>query len=321
MQDFEKEKIFLVINLSYFGDVLLTGALCQSIKIKYPKSKVLFMTNKPLLEAAKYLEGVDDVLYIDKKKEHKGLWGLIKFASTCKYCNKIDTTFIMYGNDRGILLSYFLNSKKRISGNNNITKFLLTDYKLDFDNYMHTQDRNANFLKNITGEKILPIPIIYNPPEKAKIFPDNLLKELNYPKKLIGICLTSKKIEKDMPIEDAIKLITHLNKEKYTILYTGAGDRAKEYSENLKALGCKNFIDLTNKTTISELAATIQQCHRFISVDTGSLHLACAVKTPTLALFYINNDFHLQTWAPKSDLYNCILIKENITIENIIQKI
>ena len=68
MQDKPKEqKIFLVINLSFFGDVLLTNTLCQNIKQEYPDSKIVFLVNKPFYDAAKYQYCVDDVICFDKK--------------------------------------------------------------------------------------------------------------------------------------------------------------------------------------------------------------------------------------------------------------
>ena len=55
----------MVINLSFFGDVLLTNSLCQNIKLNYPSSKVVFLVNKPFYEAAKNQLCVDDVLVFD----------------------------------------------------------------------------------------------------------------------------------------------------------------------------------------------------------------------------------------------------------------
>ena len=109
------EKIFLIINLSYFGDVLLTNTLCQNLKNEYPNSKVVFLVNKPFFEAAKYQYCVDDVICMDKRSEHKGFIGLLKFVLSNKYRNKIFASFIIYGNARGVLISYLLNCKKRIS--------------------------------------------------------------------------------------------------------------------------------------------------------------------------------------------------------------
>lgn len=44
-------------------------------------------------------------------------------------------------------------------------------------------------------------------------------------------------------------------------------------------------IDLTGKTTISELPALLSQCHLFLGNDSGAMHVAAAVGLPVVAIF------------------------------------
>ena len=76
---------------------------------------------------------------------------------------------------------------------------------------------------------------------------------------------------------------------------------------------------MVNKTTIYELGQALKQCSRVISVDTGTLHFACALDLPVTAVFY-KQDF-VAEWAPSEKLYNVKLIKENQTAEKIVQTI
>ena len=145
MQDKPKEqKIFLVINLSFFGDVLLTNTLCQNIKQEYPDSKIVFLVNKPFYDAAKYQYCVDDVICFDKRNEHKGLLGLLKFVKNCQYKNKIYAAFVIYGNQRGIILSYLLKAKYRISGPRKYVKYLLTNIVPKKPQYKKMQNMCTN---------------------------------------------------------------------------------------------------------------------------------------------------------------------------------
>lgn len=311
-------KNFLVINLSNFGDVLLTNALCQSIKLEFPDSKVYFLLNEPFYEAAKYMKDVDEVLCFDKKGKHKGFWGLLKFVFSCKFKN-FDTALIMYGNDRGILISWLLMAKVRISGKNGILRIFLTHHKLDFTDCPHTQDGNANFLQPVIGKKTESLPIKYFPPESKYI--EKFLEEYNYneiPGELIGLCPLSSSIHKDLPLNIAAELINTLSSRNSTVYVTGSGERIKNYINELKKSGCDSFIDFSNKTSIAQLGYLIQKCNKYISVDTGAMHMACAVNTPLIALFYdISN---LSKWAPK-EFYNHILMTENITAQNIVNNL
>jgi ADP-heptose:LPS heptosyltransferase len=46
-----------------------------------------------------------------------------------------------------------------------------------------------------------------------------------------------------------------------------------------------NAIDMTNKTSLPELAALLKRCVLLISGDSGPVHLAAAVGVPVIALF------------------------------------
>ena len=311
------EKIFLIINLSYFGDVVLTNSLCQNIKQNYPDSKIVFLVNKPFYEAAKYQECVDDVITVDKRGKHKGFWGLVKFVTECPYYKKIYATFILYGNDRGILLSYLLGSKYRISGSENISKYLLTHKHKETDDFVHTQDINANFIKSLTGKTAQILPIKY----KTDIETDKLAQKLKNQfqnKDIIGLCCISKQKIKDMPVETAIKIIELANKDNKTVFYLGAGKECREFANNIKKSGCVNFVDLTDVTTIKQLADILKICKTVISVDTGTMHLACAVGTPVASVFYCPE--MIKKWAPRDFMYHSVVISDDFSAENIYQK-
>ncbi len=315
----KNKKIFLIINLSFFGDVLLTNSLCQNIKLSYPDSKIVFLVNKPFYEAAKYQKDVDDVICIDKRNEHKGLFGLLKFIFTCPYRNKIDTAFIIYGNDRGILISYLLNCKNRIANTKNPVKYLLTKNSNEPQNYTHMQDINGSLITALTGEKqkILPVKYLTNPENDTLV--QKLKTELQN-KEIIGLCTVGKHKENYMPVETAVELIEKLNKAGKTVLYLGAGKDSRAYADALKKRGCINFVDLTDVTTIYQLANLMQLCQAVISIDTGTVHLAYSTGVPTVGIFY--RSAMVPKWAPRKELYPYTeVIDRNYTTEHIMQKL
>ena len=187
MQNSKNQKIFLIINLSCFGDVLLTNTLCQNIKLNYPESKVVLLVDKPFYEAAKYQYCVDDAIYFDKRGKDKGFSGMINFSKSCKYKNKIYAAFIMYDNDRGIILSYLLRAQKRISGPNKIFKWMLTDIHFERKNELvHMQDiivadQIGQFVMSLTLDSIGAFGLIPKPISLEKIIGLIVI--------IIGVCI------------------------------------------------------------------------------------------------------------------------------------
>lgn len=301
-EKFDNSKTFLVFNTSCFGDVLLCNSLCQNIKRVFPDSKTVFICDKPFYEVAKYQKDVDDVVIYDKRGKHKGLIGFIKFLSEFKY-KKAFASFITYRNMRNLAVS-------KLTG----TKYIYEAQKLDIK--LSTQDKHNQLIKPLTHKKIENLPIRY---EVEDSLPEIVKEFFNNDKKYIALCTTSKLIKKDMPIEVAIDLINKINeKGKYEVVFVGAGPKSKEYAQNLEEMNCK-FINLVNKTTIYGLAQVLKACEKVISVDTGTLHLACALDIPVTAIFY--NEAYLDEWAPSEELYKVNLITENHTAENILKNI
>lgn len=312
------EKVFLIVNMACFGDVLLTNSLCQNLKNNYPNCKIVYLVNKPYIDAAKYQNGVDDVVYMDKRNKHKGLLGIIKFVRSCKYKNKIDASFIIYGNPRGIIVSKLLRAKRIVSVPPQFIKFLVTNIPSIDKTVIKAQEINAHLFQGFTSkkEKFLPIKYDTNPKNSfiAQKIQENYLN-----KDLIGLCFTSKSISKDMPIEEAIKLINTLNEQNKILLFLGSGAKARAYADNLKKQGCTNFVDLTNVTSIYDLSNILKICKCLISVDTGTMHLGYAVECPTLCIFFQKNT--AKKWAPDENLYNVKVLDNNYSINEVISYI
>ena len=110
------------------------------------------------------------------------------------------------------------------------------------------------------------------------------------------------------------------NKDKNTVYKDDS--KYNEYKAKIEELyknNCTNFINLVDKTSISELGALLTKCKCLISVDTGTMHLGLAVNVPTVCLFYISTQEHLNAWAP-TKIYNCKVITKDFSINNILDE-
>ena len=290
-------KVFLVFNTACFGDNLICNSLCQNIKRIYPDSKIVFIADKPFYEAAKYQKDVDDVIIYDKKGKNKGIFGFLKFISDFPYKNAY-AAFITYKNMRNRFIAMLIG-----------TKHIFESKKSNQNLPMQLQI--LSLLNKLTKAPLNNVAIKYN---AGKELPEHLKTYFKSDKNYIAFCTITKNPPKDMHVDTAIETIKKLS-SKYKIIYTGAGEKAKNYSEQLKNNGC-DFIDLTNKTSIKELASVLKNCSCLVTVDTGTMHLGCAVNVPTVAVFYEKTT--IKNWAPDSDLYNIRVITENQNADNIV---
>ena len=294
-ESYNPQKIFVVIQVAYLGDVLLCNSLFQNIKIMYPNSKTIFVVNKSMEEAAKYQKDVDEVIVFDKRGEHKGLFGLLKFIRAFPY-KKIDYVFKTYDNFRVDWIARFLKPRIIVGK--------------PYDMTVSVQHRHNLLLKKITHKKIQNYPIVYNAdnniPQK---FENILTKNEEY----VALCTTTKRKIKDMPLKQAEELINKLGKDGKKVVFVGVGEDAENYALELQHKGY-NIINLINQTTIYELAQVLRNCEALISVDTGTMHFGYANNVPTYCVFY--EEDKIQPWAPDKKLYpkTNILSKRNIDI-------
>lgn len=305
-----EEKVFLIVNLSCFGDILLTNSLCQNLKISHPKSKIVFCVDKPFEDVAKYQKDVDEVMIFDKKGKQKGLLSLINFARKNPYKNKIDAAFVIYGNKRGLLLSKLLCAKQIVTGALKKSWLVNTPQPKCYC-VANRQIANEYLAEVVTGKESQNLPIRFE--IKADTELDFQIDKENS----VALCLEANNAEKDLPMDIACELIQKLNEDKKTIYLVGNGVSASDYANNLRLNDC-SFVDLTNKTTFNQLAKVLTSVKGLISIDTGTMHMATAVNVPVLGIFL--KPHTVSMWAPIKSLYKSDIIEENITAETIISK-
>lgn len=288
----------LVFNTACLGDVLICNSLVQNIKQQYPFSKVIFVCDKKSYDGVVNQLGVDECIIYDKKGEHKGLLGFIKFLKSFPYRNAY-AAFICYRNTRNYFISLLSGARHIIQLKNKYAKNCSLHKSI------------TNLLKDLNGSNVKYLPIKYNLPKEVSA--DLLDKITN--KKIISFCPITSNPKKDIPLDTAISLIKSLNENKdIDVVLTGVGDRCLKYSEELIRNGCR-IINCVNKTTVSELAYILNSSEALITADTGTLHLGCAVGVPIVAIWYQEN---ITDYAPDPNIYNSILINKNQTPENII---
>jgi ADP-heptose:LPS heptosyltransferase len=105
---------------------------------------------------------------------------------------------------------------------------------------------------------------------------------------VIGLGPTANWVGKIWPAERFVALFRGLAEGRVggarAAVFAGPGEAERRLAEPVSAAlpGC---IDLTGGLTLSEAAACLARCALFVGNDSGLMHLAAAVGTPTLGLF------------------------------------
>lgn len=303
-----EEKVFVIINSYLLGDMLLVNPLIQNIKLLYPNSKVVMLTSPKLYDVAKFQKDVGDVIIWDRHGVHKGLFGMLKFIINFPYKN-VYASFPIYALDRPIILAFLLKSKYVLfNKNRNVFNiFRKTKFKIVPLNIKeNVQIQHIKLLTGITQKSLSNQRMVYLPPEEW--FQTKDLQDY------IVLSPTSSRIEKDMPVTTVRDI---LKSTKYKVVLVGHGKTATSISKNLHN-EYNNLFDLTNKTTITQLANVIKKSRAVIAVDTGTMHFACAINKPVVSVFYECKE---SGFMHDSSLYKVKNITENQTAHNILNSV
>ncbi len=223
-----------------------------------------------------YIEGI---LSLDKRKEDAGPIGLVRKAREIRSM-RFDRVYSLHRSYRTSLLLWLARIPLRIG---------FSDAKLSFF-YHQRKDRDFTRHAIIRNFSILDGESAYKPESlKLRLFPpaiDELRFDLQNRIKRSGrfavVVPGSNWHTKMWHWRGYREVVRHiLDRNLNIVLLGGAGDRkiCAKIASGMPA------IDLSGRTTIAEAMAIVQRARLVVCNDSMSLHMASAMKIPTVVIF------------------------------------
>lgn len=270
----------IVIRIpNWLGDVVMSLPIIRALRKARPDMQFLFMGRSMFLPLLKEFELGEEFISTDYKNLKNYLDFLIEVRSKMPECHLLFTNSL-----RGDLESLIIGSPQRfglkLSGKKRpfLTNALCIDLA-EFNSQHLTitwesMIRKFGFLENISYE-----PFMLSVSDRVKTVTTTLK---------IGIALgSSNNPAKQWPVNSWIQLI-HLLVERESdikvVLYGTKSDFG--LSSQILAQNRFNVIrNLVGQTSVVQLAEEFSACTLVIGCDSGAVHLASAVGTPTLTIF------------------------------------
>ena len=260
---------FLIIRFSSIGDIVLATPLIRCLKKRFPSAQVDFVLKE---QYAGVLSGNPNISNLISYK--KNIFGLIKKIRSEKYDYVID----IHGNFRSFIAAAFSSGKTLKCRRFLFERFMLVEFGLNFyRNNDSVADRYIAAVKSLGVE---------NDGQGPEFYINGNLKEItSIPAgDYAGICPVSVWNTKRWPRESFVALSKKIIAESGCgiLVLGGPGDR--EYCEGIKNAIGKRAFNLCG-LSIQETASFIKMCRFLVTNDTGVMHVADALKIPTVALF------------------------------------
>ncbi len=288
------EKI-LVIKLRAIGDVLLSTIVVPNLRAAFPNAKIDFLTENPARDVVLGNSELDSVIVFNSKKQ-SGL-SLIMDVRNRKY----DLVFDLFGNPRSALVTQFSGARYRVG------------YRFGWRERCYNivveprggEVHNTEF--NLDALRAVDIPIV----KKEVRFPvsqeDDLFAErFFYDAKLNNSFVVAMNVAggwytKRWGITKFAQLanrIVEKHQAKIVLLW-GPGER--DEAERIKALMAYESVVIP-PTNLPQLAAILKRCTALVTNDSGPMHIAASVGTPTVSIFGPTNPMLQGPFGNKAEI-------------------
>jgi len=313
----EINEIYCFSNTA-IGDTLFNTPVFRSLKKHFPDKKLIVVMNPKnykLFETNPYIDEI--ILYSGKTKHFFSF--LLKLKK-----RQPKLILLLHSNDpQATSVSVLAGAKYIIKIPNDKNKFNIwhtnkiekpileyTIYqKIKYLNYLGINIEKKDF--NIHMELFLK--------EKWKENVNNYLNKIKTGKKLIGFQIGASNLSRmwfeSKWIELGKKLLNLY--PDINIILTGSPNEKKLTSIVEKGINDKRVLNLAGKFNLCEAAALIENLDLLITPDTGPLHIAAALNTPTIALYAVMN--HIIT-NPPFDRHIHLYIQKPLTCNPCISK-
>ncbi|MCD6508286.1 lipopolysaccharide heptosyltransferase II [Candidatus Poribacteria bacterium] len=278
-------KILVMHTGGWIGDMVLLTPALRAIRNAYPDAHISILVN-PLVEGLMSRNPyIDKVIVYDKRGEQKGMRNLLGMASALKE-EGFDMAILFHPNSiRSALLAFLARIPIRVGTNTSKRGIFLTDPIPD-ESDLHEVERYLRVAR-IAGAKEVNdrLEFWHGPAERSYAQYKFMQFGIRPRDFVIGINPSTTWPSKAWAPENFAALADMLAEEAGArIIITGSPDDVPLAEKIEEMTRCK-VINLAGRTDIFQLGAVIELCDLFISCDSGPMHIAAAVGTPTVALF------------------------------------
>ena len=292
----------LVIRTDRIGDLIASTPVFESIKKAYPDSHLAAMFSPYTRELLKNNPFVDEVIVYEREGLHKGFKGLLNLARILKG-KRFDVVITLFSNFRLGLLVYMAEIPERIAPATKIAQIFYNKRVLQrrSQSLKHEADYNLDLLKTLGVERTVRTVGLWTDRESEEaaglyIGAEGLSKA-SEDHRLIGIHPGSGGSAGNWRPERYAELADKfISDYGYAVILTGSVKEAELLSAVSDAMRNKPAVYLSDN--ILNFAALLKKLSVFVSSSTGPMHMAAALKVPTVSLFSPVRACNPVRWGP-----------------------
>ncbi|RKU13876.1 lipopolysaccharide heptosyltransferase II [Candidatus Poribacteria bacterium] len=280
-----RNRILVTQTGGWIGDMILLTPALRALKTVYPQSHLALLI-RPLVADLMATHPYIDEVIVDSKA--RGLSRLPLFWKSVSEIRRsdFDLAVVLHPTSfRNALIPFLAGIPERIGSNVSGRGMLLTQTCADRTD-LHEIHRYLRVLELIDiHEPNAKLEFWHTDADRHTVRQILTMHGISPKEYLIGVNLGTTWRTKRWSLENFAAVITQIQKRfEARILLTGSTAESP-LGEALAQIAKVETINLIGKTTLMQLGALIESCDLYLTCDSGPMHIAAAVGTPTIALF------------------------------------
>lgn len=265
----------LIIKPGAVGDLLQLTPAIRALKKRFPAARItLLVGSDSIASMFRHNPHVHNTVVFDRRGEHRSLAGLSRLWMELRGA-RYD---LVVNYQRSNLKAWFLASAA--------FPCRVLVYRKARGRIIHAVVNHLETLSPVGIPATLSLDLELDPGDENKSFAGELLRGQGWEGQTI-VALNpgaSNRIKCWSPEQFAALGDMLVEKLDARVIVVGsAGER--DLAEAIVSRMARPPLDLAGKTSLLQLGAVLKRCDLLVSGDTGTLHMATAVKTPVVALF------------------------------------
>ncbi|MDP3803955.1 MAG: lipopolysaccharide heptosyltransferase II [Candidatus Omnitrophota bacterium] len=275
----------LIINVNWIGDVLFSTPFIRAIRETYPDSYIACLLHPRCKEMLEDNPRLNEIIIYDEEGAHKGLFGKLKLIAGLRNSN-FDTAFILHRSFTKALIAKLAGAKEIVGYPTRKRAFLLTSAVEEPAEEIHKVEYFLNIARS-AGIKPGSVSYEFFIKDSDRKFAEKLLRTngVNEKDRFVVLCPGGNWDPKRWPKENFAKLADELADNFGVKIVISGAPKEMKLAEGIRNLMRYAPVIICGHTTLKQLAAIFEKSTLVIANDTGTMHMALAMKANTIALF------------------------------------
>lgn len=332
-------KKIAVIRLDKVGDLILTTPAITLLRDSFPSATISAIVSPYTKEVLEGNLSIDEIFTVGHVSPVEPFSIISAFTAGRLLRNKkFDLTIVFSPHTNAYALAFGLGSPRRVGytyASRRFTRvfssFLLTDWVNEPPDQLaaerqnivvpHEIEQNVVLVSHILqlNNAVIPDPVLVIEKKDEK-FAEEFFKNhgIQSGTPLLGFHLSIRwrqSVTNDM----MGNFIRHISEIWHGKILVTSGPHEKEWLDELRDTFNKIKVVIAESLSLKQWAALIKLCSVLISPDTGSLHIASAMKVPAIAVmeerFF---KYHSKRWAPWGVPYRIVKKPKKIIFEQFV---